>query len=39
MNKVLLTYKYISSLVEFLCKIVTSVNGYEKDKDLTFNYT
>jgi hypothetical protein len=36
-NEELLTY--ISALVEFLCKIVTSVHGYEKDKVLTFNYT
>jgi len=29
-NKVVLTY--ISALVRFLCKIVTSVHGYEQDK-------
>jgi len=29
-NKVILTY--ISALVRFLCKIVTSVHGYEQDK-------
>jgi len=29
-NKVILTY--ISALVRFLCRIVTSVHGYEQDK-------
>ena len=34
MNKVVLTYSYISALVGILGKIVTSVHEYEQDKSI-----